>query len=91
MTKWQRWATALMNYAEDNGHLPASLSEIEMTPDGAEYLSLGESGEPSFEHGWPVLRRIFEDAEAPLTVQQLQGMGRLSYNMLNIHRPQNIL
>jgi hypothetical protein len=44
---------------------------IEMTPDGADYLSLGESGQPSFEHGWPVLRRIFEDAEGPLTVKQI--------------------
>ncbi len=44
---------------------------IEMTPDGADYLSLSESGQPSFDHGWPVLRRIFENAEGPLTVKQM--------------------
>jgi hypothetical protein len=44
---------------------------IEMTPDGADYLSLGESGQPTFDHGWQVLKRILEDAEAPLTVKQI--------------------
>jgi hypothetical protein len=36
------------------------------TADGTDYDSLGESAEPDFEHDWPVLRAILEQAERPL-------------------------
>jgi hypothetical protein len=44
---------------------------IELTPDGSDYLSLGECAEPSFERGWPVLKRLLEEADGPLTRREL--------------------
>jgi hypothetical protein len=40
---------------------------LEWTADGTDYVRLSESAEPDFEHGWPVLRGILEQAERPLT------------------------
>jgi hypothetical protein len=37
------------------------------TPDGTDYFNLGTSAEPDFEHGWPVLQGILEQAEGPVT------------------------
>jgi hypothetical protein len=40
---------------------------IEWAADGTDYLGLGPSAEPDYEHGWPVLRALLESAEKPLT------------------------
>jgi hypothetical protein len=37
------------------------------TADGTDYQSLGASVDVHFEHGWPVLQEILEQAERPLT------------------------
>ena len=44
---------------------------IELAADGADYVSLGPSGEPEFEHGWPVMKSILERAEGRLTWRQI--------------------
>jgi hypothetical protein len=40
---------------------------IEWTADGTDYVGLGPSAEPEFEHGWPVLLGLLEHAEGPMT------------------------
>jgi hypothetical protein len=37
------------------------------TADGTDYVGMGQSVEPDFEHGWPVVLGILEQAEGPLT------------------------
>jgi hypothetical protein len=44
---------------------------IEWTADGADYLGLGPSAEPDFEHGWPVLRALLENADGPMTRREI--------------------
>jgi hypothetical protein len=44
---------------------------IELAEDGADYTSLGPSGEPEFEKGWPVMKSILERAEGRLTQRQI--------------------
>jgi len=44
---------------------------IELAADGADYASLGPSGEPEFEQGWPVMKLILEEAEDRLTWRQI--------------------
>jgi len=44
---------------------------IERTPDGRDYVSLGESTQLSFERGWPIMKRILERAEGRLTWRQI--------------------
>lgn len=39
---------------------------LEWAADGTDYVRLGESAEPDFEHGWPVVRGILAQAERPL-------------------------
>jgi hypothetical protein len=39
---------------------------IELAADGADYLTLGTSAEPDFDHVWPVLKGILERAEGPM-------------------------
>jgi hypothetical protein len=41
------------------------------TADGTDYVSLGESAELDFEHGWPVRQRILEQAEGSLARRAL--------------------
>jgi AAA domain len=43
------------------------------TADGTDYVSLGGAAELDFEHGWPVLQGILEQAEAPLTRRTILG------------------
>jgi hypothetical protein len=45
---------------------PSSLV-IEWTADGTDYRGLETSGEPTYAHGWPLLRAILEQGEKPLT------------------------
>jgi len=45
---------------------------IEMTPDGCDFLGLGETAQPSFENGWPLLNRILKEAESPLSLKQIR-------------------
>jgi hypothetical protein len=40
---------------------------IEWTADGTDYVALGPSAEPNYEHGWPLLQGILAGAEASLT------------------------
>jgi len=40
---------------------------IELSADGSDYVSLGDSAEPSFERGWPALQQILEESEGPLS------------------------
>ena len=44
---------------------------IELTEDGVDYVSLGPSGEPEFDKGWPVMKSILERAEGRLTWRQI--------------------
>jgi hypothetical protein len=44
---------------------PANLI-VEWSADGTDYLSLGTSAELDFDHGWPVLQGILEQADGPL-------------------------
>jgi hypothetical protein len=44
---------------------------IEWTADGTDYLGLGPSAEPDFERGWPILRAVLENADKPLTRQDI--------------------
>lgn len=44
---------------------------IELTPDGGDYVSLGESAQPTFDRGGPVLKQILERAEGRLTWRQI--------------------
>lgn len=39
---------------------------IELTEDGTDYRSLGDSAELDFEHGWPILHDLLALAEGPL-------------------------
>ncbi len=43
------------------------------TADGTDYIALGSSVEPDFEHGWPVVQAILEQAEGPLTRRAILG------------------
>jgi hypothetical protein len=40
---------------------------IAWSADGSDYLGLGPSGEPDFEHGWPVSQALLANAEGQLT------------------------
>jgi hypothetical protein len=40
---------------------------IEWSADGSDYLGLGPSAEPDFEHSWPVLRKLLAGAEGLMT------------------------
>jgi hypothetical protein len=40
---------------------------IAWSADGSDYLGLGPSAEPDFEHGWPVLQAVLANAEGLLT------------------------
>jgi hypothetical protein len=44
---------------------------IEWTADGTDYRSLGTSAEPNYEHGWPVLQAVLDQAEGPLTRREI--------------------
>src|SRR5439155_5238834 len=44
---------------------------IELAADGADYVSLGPSGEPEFDQGWPAMKTILERAEGRLTWRQI--------------------
>jgi hypothetical protein len=44
---------------------------IEWSADGGDYRGLGESVEPSFEQGWPVVKEIFENACGTMTRRQI--------------------
>jgi hypothetical protein len=44
---------------------------IELTADGADYRGLGESAEPNFERGWPILQGLLANAERSLTRREL--------------------
>ena len=62
---------------------------IELTPDGTDYLSLGESAQPTMERGWPVMKKILERAEGRLTWQQLRRRwpeGMAAPSKSTIHR-----
>jgi hypothetical protein len=38
---------------------------------GGDYRGLGESAEPDFEHGWPVLKGVLENSRGTMTLQQI--------------------
>jgi hypothetical protein len=44
---------------------------IEFAADGVDYVSLGPSGEPELDQGWPVMKSILERAEGRLTWRQI--------------------
>ena len=44
---------------------------IELTADGTDYLSLGESSEPSFERGWPALKSVLENSEGRMSRREI--------------------
>jgi len=44
---------------------------IELAADGVDYASLGPSGEPDFDQGWPVMKSILDQAEDRLTWRQI--------------------
>jgi hypothetical protein len=44
---------------------------IEWSADGTDYLGLGPSAEPDFEHGWPVLQALLANAEGLMTLRAI--------------------
>ena len=44
---------------------------IEWTADGGDYFGMGPTAEPDYEHGWPVLHALLENAEKPLTRREI--------------------
>jgi hypothetical protein len=44
---------------------------IELTADGTDYLSLGESAEPSFERGWLALKSVLENSEGRMSRREI--------------------
>jgi hypothetical protein len=53
---------------------------IEWTSDGSDYRGLGPSGEPDFEHGWPVMRALLEEAEGLMTRRAILRAWPESYS-----------
>src|SRR5262249_10264303 len=58
----RRWLRAYSRFAAT----PPSWV-IAWTADGGDYLGLGPSAEPDFEHGWPVLQALLQTATGPLS------------------------
>jgi hypothetical protein len=44
---------------------------IELAAEGSDYRGLGETSEPDFEHGWPVLKGVLENSRGTMTRQQI--------------------
>ena len=42
-----------------------------MVADGSDYRGLGETSEPDFEHGWPVLKGVLENSCGTMTLKQI--------------------
>jgi len=58
----RRW---LKGYSRDAATPPKWV--IELSADGRDYRALGETGEPDFEHGWPLLKEILKNAPRKLS------------------------
>ena len=55
----------LLAYSRHEVTPPSRL--IELTEDGKDYRSLGDSAALDFEHGWPMLKSVLTQAAGPLT------------------------
>jgi hypothetical protein len=44
---------------------------IELAADGTDYLGLGESSQPNFETGWPLLKQVLEESVGVMTRREI--------------------
>jgi hypothetical protein len=59
----------LLAYSRQRETPPVWVTEL--AAEGSDYRGLGESSEPDFEHGWPVLKGVLENSRGTMTRQQI--------------------